>query len=271
MRLTAGEVADVGGELRRGGPRQRRGPGPPRRRRCRRPCAASSGEGADRDGARRSSPAARLLLGFGPARLPRSPAARRRGARPRRPPAAPGLGRWRRGVPGPARPAWPVRGARPRPRGRRAAGGRRVGREQLPVEPLQLGAGIHAKFVRDHLLRLAYASSASARRPASSSARISSAQNRSRSGCSATSPRSSGMTCAARPHARSASMRSSVAASHSSAARSACVLEQRGRRDVGEQRPAPQPERLAEQRGGRAPRSPAASALLPSVTSDSNC
>ena len=45
-------------------------------------------------------------------------------------------------------------------------------------------------------------------------------------------------------------MRSSVAASRSSSARSACVCEQRGRRDVGEQRPAPQPERLAEQRGG---------------------
>ncbi len=54
-------------------------------------------------------------------------------------------------------------------------------------------------------------SSASARRPASSRARMSSSQSRSRIGCSATRPRSSATTCAARPQARSASMRNSVA------------------------------------------------------------
>ena len=137
----------------------------------------------------------------------------------------------------------------PRLRGR-SRGRRRVGREQLPVEPLQLGTGIHAKLVRDDLLRLRVRLKRLGAPAASSRARISSAQSRSRIGCSVTSPRSSATTCAARPQARSASMRSSVAASHSSAARSACVAEQRRRRDVGEQRPAPQPERLAEQRGG---------------------
>ena len=82
---------------------------------------------------------------------------------------------------------------------------------------------------------------------------MSSSQSRSRIGCSATRPRSSATTCAARPQARSASMRNSVAVIRDSCARSAWVASSAVLRDVGEQRPAPQLERVTEQ-GGRLPR-----------------
>ena len=90
----------------------------------------------------------------------------RSAGRARRPHRAPAAARRVRRVR--ARPRRPASDARPSPgragcprRRRRGLGGadagwprRRVGGEQFRVQPLQLAARIHAKFVRDHLPRL---------------------------------------------------------------------------------------------------------------------
>ena len=239
MRLAAGEVADVGGELSGDRGRARGGARGLLRRLGRRRGASAASPAkvpiAMVPGAslRRRRLRGRLAAAWLSCRresvTPRS--ARHPGhERERRPLRVRPRRTGRRRVPGvvacpvPRRPAWA--GGAPVPMVARppVAGCRRVGGEQLPEQPLQLGTRDPPRVRRRSPAapaRTYPAPRPAARRPPG---RASAApRTASRSGCSPTRLRSSGITCAARPQARSASMRSSVAASRSSSARSACV------------------------------------------------
>ena len=224
-----------------------------------------SGEGADRDRARRLPGGVAVVRGVRPA----TACARDRRA------AAPMAARSRRvtgGGPAPRPPA---------PRGRPCAarggapvtargGGRRVGREQLRVEPLQLGPGIHAELVRDDLPapgRTPPAPRRAARRPQAPASAAATAAR----AAGAPPPACAAPVSPARPGRRPGPPRRAARSRRARApppVRPAVVISGDGGTSASSgprHSPSASPSSAAARSG-----SPAASALLPSATSDSN-
>ena len=150
-----------------------------------------------------------------------------------------------------------------------AAAWRRVGREQLRVQPLQLGTGIHAELIGDHLPRLAVRLERLGPPPARLKRPHQQRPEPLPQRMLDDEPAQLGYHLGRPAARRSASTRSSVVASRSSAARSACVSSSgsAGHRRAAARATARAPRRAARRPAPR-PRS-SASALLPSAASDS--